>query len=171
MKNLAILILCCCFAVGCAKAPTNSASETNASEPPAIKSADVVQARPQELTLTAGESGEALIALQITKGYHVNANPASFSYLIATELNITPADGIAVEFLRYPDPVVQKFAFAEKPLAVYEGQINVKAQLKAAKSTKPGQHNLSAKLRVQACDENVCYAPGTIDLVVPVNVK
>ena len=171
MRELGILILCCCFAAACAKAPTNSASETNASEPPAIKSVDVVQVKPQALTLSAGESGEALIALQISNGYHINANPASFSYLIATNLEITPADGIAVEFMTYPNPLVKKFAFAEKPLAVYEGQTNVKAQLKASKSTKPGQHNLSAKLRVQACDEKVCYAPGTIDLVVPVNVK
>ena len=171
MKNLVIVTLCCCFAIACAKTPTNNVTETNASEAPAIRSVDVVQAKPQELTLSAGEAGEALIALQITNGYHVNANPASFSYLIATNLEITPADGIAVEFLRYPDPITRKFPFAEKPLAVYEGQTNVKAQLKASKSTKPGQHNLSAKLRVQACDEHVCYAPGTIDLTVPVNVK
>jgi hypothetical protein len=40
-----------------------------------------------------------VVRLQITSGYHVNANPASFSYLIPTQLELTPADGIAVEFI------------------------------------------------------------------------
>jgi hypothetical protein len=43
--------------------------------------------------------------------------------------------------------------------------------LKATPAAEPGKHNLSAKLRVQACDDQVCYAPGTIDLTIPVTVK
>ena len=109
--------------------------------------------------------------LEIKNGYHVNANPPSFPYLKATELQITPAEGISVQFMKYPDPLTKKFAFAEKPLAVYEGETTLKASIKAEKSAKPGTHNLSAKLSVQACDEAVCYAPGTMDITVPVNIK
>jgi hypothetical protein len=130
-----------------------------------------VKATPQPVTLAAGESGDALVTLQITNGYHVNANPPTFSYLKATELEIPPAEGISVEFMTYPNALTKKFAFAEKPLAVYEGQTILKARLKADKSAKSGSHNLSAKLRVQACDESVCYAPGTLDVTVPVNIK
>jgi len=155
----------------CAQAPSSNAPATNAAEPPLIKSTDVVKATPQPVTLAAGESGEAVVTLQITKGYHVNANPPTFSYLKATELEITPASGIAVEFMTYPDALTKKFPFAEKPLSVYEGETILKARLKADKSAKPGPHNLSAKLRVQACDDNVCYAPGALDVTVPVNVK
>ena len=171
MKNCLWLLAVCCLATACAKAPTNNTAESNASEPPAINSVDVVKAKPQELTLGAGESGEAVVRLQITDGYHVNANPASFSYLIPTKLELSPADGIAVEFITYPDPLTRKFSFSEKPLAVYEGETTLKARLKTDKASKPGTHNLSAKLRVQACDDKVCYAPGAIDLVMPVNIK
>lgn len=169
-RRISILVLCC-FIAGCAKAPENSGGTNSAAEGPAIRSVDVVQARPEEATLMSGESGEALVRLQITNGYHVNANPPSFPYLKATELEITPADGIAVEFMTYPDPLTRKFSFSEKPLAVYEGETILKARLKADKTAKPGKHNLSAKLRVQACDDKVCYAPGTLDVVVPVNIK
>ena len=157
--------------IACAKAPTNNSAQINGNEPPAINSVDVVKANPQEVTIAAGESGEAVVKLQITSGYHVNANPPTFSYLIPTELKLTPADGIGVDFITYPDALTKKFSFAEKPLAVYEGETTLKARLKADKTTKPGAHNLSAKLRVQACDDKVCYAPGAIDLVVPVNIK
>ena len=170
MKNCIWLLVLCCLGVACAKAPTNS-TQANANEPPAINSVDVVKANPQEVTITAGASGDAVVRLQISNGYHVNANPPSFSYLKATELELTPADGIAVEFVTYPDALTKKFSFSEKPLAVYEGETTLKARLKADKTTKPGTHNLSAKLRVQACDDKVCYAPGAIDLVVPVNIK
>ena len=172
MKNLIWLFVLCCLATACAKAPTNNTTESNTSEPPAINSVDVVKANPQEVTMAAGESGDAVVRLKITDGYHVNANPATFSYLIATKLELTPADGIAVEFITYPDPVTRTFSFSpEKPLAVYEGETILKARLKADKASKPGTHNLSAKLRVQACDDKVCYAPGAIDLAVPVNIK
>ena len=169
MKNCLWLLVLCCLGVACAKGPTNN--NQPASEPPAINSVDVVKAKPQDVTIAAGEAGGAVGKLQITNGYHVNANPPSFSYLIPTQLELAPADGIAVEFVKYPDALTKTFAFAEKPLAVYEGETTVKARLKADKTTKPGTHNLSAKLRVQACDDKVCYAPGTIDLVVPVNIK
>jgi hypothetical protein len=174
MKNCLWLLAVCCLATACAKAPTNNTQPTaaNTSEAPAINSVDVVKASPQEVTMATGESGDALVRLKITAGYHVNANPATFSYLIATKLELTPSDGITVEFITYPDPVTRTFAFSpEKPLAVYEGETTLKARLKADKASKPGTHNLSAKLRVQACDDKVCYAPGAIDLVMPVNIK
>ena len=152
--------------MACTKAPT---SETQ--EPQAINSVDVVKANPQDVSIAAGESGEAVVQLRITNGYHVNANPPSQPYLKPTEIEIPPAQGISVEFITYPDPLVRTFAFSETPLKVYEGETNLKVRLKADKSATSGARNLSAKLRVQACDDKVCYAPGALDLIVPVTVK
>jgi Disulphide bond corrector protein DsbC len=168
-RKLAVLALCL-LATACAKSPVNTTG-TNANEPPRIASTDVVKATPQEATLARGETGDVLVPIKITHGYHINANPPTFTYLIATELEVPPAEGVSVEFITYPDALIKTFAFAEKPLAVYEGEAIVKARLKAAKSAQPGQHNLLAKLHVQACDEKVCYAPGVLDLKIPVTIK
>ena len=86
-------------------------------------------------------------------------------------MEIPTAGGLSVNFIVYPDPITRKFSFAEKPLAVYEGETILKVQLKADKSAKSGPQTLAAKLRVQACDDQVCYAPGTIDLAIPVVIK
>jgi hypothetical protein len=126
---------------------------------------------PQETTLAPGESGDAVVRLQIKDGYHVNANPPSQSYLKATEIELKPQQGISVEFITYPDPLIRNFSFSETPLKVYEGETNLKIHLFADKTATPGKHNLSAQLRVQACDDKVCYAPGALDVTVPVNVK
>jgi DsbC/DsbD-like thiol-disulfide interchange protein len=138
---------------------------------PRVTSTNVVKVTPEELTLAKGESAYAVVRLQIQHGYHINANPPSFPYLKATELELAPASGISVSFVTYPDPLTKTFSFADGPLKVYQGDTTVKAMLKAAPAAAAGQHNLSAKLRVQACDDQVCYAPGTIDLTIPVTVK
>ncbi|HSE16629.1 MAG TPA: protein-disulfide reductase DsbD domain-containing protein [Pyrinomonadaceae bacterium] len=167
MRRLLPLLLLSVLMAACGRAPTNTAE----AEPPRINSIDVVKVVPRETTLAPGESGDVLVRLLITDGYHVNANPPSQSYLKATEIELKPQEGFSVEFITYPDPLVKSFSFSPTPLKVYEGETDLKLKLKADKSTTPGKHNLSAKLRVQACDDKVCYAPGAIDVIVPVNVK
>ena len=173
-KKILLLLLCLLIA-GCAKSPADNSqpatSNANASDPPAIKSVDVVEATPQETTITRGESGDVIVPIKIANGYHVNANPPTFPYLKPTELQLPQTDGISVEFISYPDPLKRKFAFAEQELAVYEGEAIVKARVKAEKSAQAGKRNLSAKLRVQACDEKVCYAPGELAVMIPLNIK
>ena len=169
------LLVLCCFVAACSKGATDPAPNPTPSpigvDPAAIKSTDVVQATPQEATITRGESGDVVVPIKITHGYHVNANPPSFSYLKATELELPKSDGLTVEFIIYPDPLKKKFSFADQELAVYEGEVTVKARVKAEKSARSGTRNLSAKLRVQACDDKVCYAPGVLDVTLPVNIK
>jgi len=173
MKKCLGLVMISLVLMGCSKAPTTTTTKTTANDndPPAINSVDVVKAQPQEATLAPGQSGETLVMVQIQNGYHVNANPPSQPYLKPIELELKPADGISVEFITYPDPLIRTFSFSETPLKVYEGNTPLKVRLKADKKALPGKHNLSAKLRVQACDEKVCYAPGALDVVVPVNIK
>lgn len=157
----------CLIVAGCAKPQPPS----NTDQKSGITSAGVVKATPLETNITRGESAEAIVRLKIDDGYHVNANPPSFPYLIATQLELTPATGISVGSITYPNALTKKFSFSEQPLAVYEGEAEVKVRFTAEKSAPAGVHNLSAKLRVQACDDQVCYAPGSIDLTLPVNIK
>jgi hypothetical protein len=109
--------------------------------------------------------------LTIDKGYHVNANPPTFPYLKPTELIFKATPAISISSVKYPGATTRKFQFAEKPLAVYEGEAIIKVDLKVNKGTPQGKQNLSGTLRVQACDEEVCYAPGEREIVIPVNIK
>jgi hypothetical protein len=177
LKKL-IVLFCLLLSAACATpaAETKQAGAQNQqpstnNQSQQIKSTDVVKVTPQELTLAKGQSDYAIVRLQIQSGYHINANPPSLPYLIPTDLQLPPASGITVSFVTYPDPLTKTFSFADEPLKVYEGDTTVKAMLKATPAAEPGKHNLSAKLRVQACDDQVCYAPGTIDLTIPVTVK
>lgn len=130
-----------------------------------------MKASPEEVTISPGGTADAIVRLKIDNGFHVNANPPSFPYLKATELELTNAEGVSVSFTRYPEPLLKKFAFDDSPLAVYEGETTLSVKLRAERSTSPGRKNLSGKLRVQACDDQVCYAPAAMDIAIPVNVK
>ena len=136
-----------------------------------ITSEGVVKAAAQRVEIPAGGSAEATVRLTIQSGYHVNANPPTFPYLKATVLEISTPEGVSVAFVTYPKAVNKKFAFAEQPLAVYEGDTDLKAMLKSDKRTNKGERSIPARLRIQACDDQVCYPPGTIELAIPVTVK
>lgn len=174
LRNVAILGLLVAVA-GCARSsgPTEVGQAT-ADELPISKkvaSTDVVKVSPTPIEIPAGGEGETVLRLTIQTGYHLNANPPTYPYLIATELEIPPANGVSVGFITYPDPIKQKFEFAEEPLAVYEGETDLKIFLQIDKSATKGPLNLAGQLRVQACDDQVCYPPGTLSVTIPVTIK
>lgn len=162
--------------MACSKPAGNSANEPAATTatspaPQRITSESVVKVEAQPVEIPAGGSAEAVVRVAIQSGYHINANPPTYPYLKATELEISPADGVSLGSVKYPIGLSKKFSFAEKSLAVYEGETELKAALKADKSAKPGQRSISARLRIQACDDQVCYPPGTLELAIPVNIN
>ncbi|HVS82915.1 MAG TPA: protein-disulfide reductase DsbD domain-containing protein [Pyrinomonadaceae bacterium] len=156
----------------------------SASSPVSISSsADVVKVRAADVSIPAGGNADATVTLSISPGYHINANPATFSYLIATEVRQVPApDGICVVTgkIVYPAGINKKFAFAEKPLAVYEGEVVIKLPLHVPRPgeggcygylTKGAHDSLPINVKVQACDNEKCYSPATLDATITVNVK
>ena len=174
-RSTRILINCCLLLMvvsGCYRSVQNSTSES-ATTPEGLKitSESVVSAAVKEVEVPAGGSAEAVVRVTVQNGYHINANPPTYPYLKATELELAGTDGLSVGFIRYPDPLTKKFGFAEKPLAVYEGEVLLKVFLNAAKSAKQGKQSFAGKLRIQACDEQVCYPPGSKEIVIPVLIK
>ncbi len=149
----------------------DASSPAASTSPKKVTSESVVKAEPLPVEILAGGSGDAVLRVTIQNGYHVNANPPTFPYLIATELEIKAGEGVAAGKVVYPAPKTGTFAFSEKPLAVYEGTTEVKAELRAEKTAPKGSRAMKAVLRIQACDDQVCYPPGKLDLQIPVTIK
>lgn len=158
---------------GATTTATPGASNSSATTETATKAppSDVVRVETPGVEIKAGSSGEATIKLTIANGYHINANPPSFPYLKATELTVEPNAGITAGKPVYPASVTRKFAFSKDPLAVYEGETAIKLPLSAAAGAQKGAQKLTGRLRIQACDEEACYQPRTIEAFIPVTVK
>jgi DsbC/DsbD-like thiol-disulfide interchange protein len=151
----------------------NTSSNQNESAAGATKTppADIVRAESESVEIAAGGAADAVVLLTIMDGYHINANPATLSYQIATQVNVEPSEGLTVGQPVYPSSMMRKFAFEPQPFAVYEGKASIKLPLKAEAGATKGAHTLKAKVRVQACDDQACYPPRTLNTSIPVNVK
>ncbi|MFQ5953747.1 MAG: thioredoxin domain-containing protein [Kiloniellales bacterium] len=122
-------------------------------------SADHVRA-----TATARDGGdhdEIAVSLDIDAGYHINANPASLDYLIATRLVF---DRLTPSRVRYPKASRFKPAFAAEALDVYEGTVELRATFPKGVLEK-GQL-VRAAVTVQACDDRTCLPPADLPVVV-----
>ncbi|MEP6569345.1 MAG: protein-disulfide reductase DsbD domain-containing protein [Acidobacteriota bacterium] len=175
-RPIHILLSCLClFVVASCSKPAPTSGPEVAPGPSAssrkVTSESVVKVEPQPVAISPGGSGEAIVRLTIRSGYHVNANPPTYPYLKATTLDIAAGDGVSLAFVTYPKAVDKKFSFADKPLAVYEGTTDLKATLKADKAVRKGERSIPARLRIQACDDQVCYPPGTLEFAIPANVN
>lgn len=92
-------------------------------------------------------------------GLHVNSNEPLEDFLIPTILTLEPPDGISLEGLAWPKPVMLEQQGAEKPLAVFEEEFVIGAAFALADDLAPGQYTVPGRLRYQACDERMCYIP------------
>jgi hypothetical protein len=120
------------------------------------------------------------VTLLISPGFHVNANPATFPYLIPTEVQHTVDPDESLPIMGkpiYPAPVNKTFSFAEKPLAVYEGEVGIKLPLRGPKPRQSysqiGKGHLSFPIivKVQACDNEKCYSPARLNAAIAIEVK
>ncbi|PIX74520.1 MAG: thioredoxin domain-containing protein [Rhodocyclales bacterium CG_4_10_14_3_um_filter_68_10] len=96
------------------------------------------------------------LSLQVEDGWHVNANPASFAYLVPTKLLIANA---VPRRIVYPQGKPFAPRFAPEPIRVYEGKVAIRAEFPPG-----GADGMRARLSVQACNETVCLAPSTLDV-------
>lgn len=166
--KLALTFACATLAFALASC-RNSQTVPSTPNPQMVSSTDQVVKAYAHFIPSA--SPPASIELVISPGFHVNANPATFPYLIATQVQPGKVDGITVgDKLTYPPPKMQSFTFEpQQPLAVYEGSVTIPIPLTAAADAK-GQRTIPFKIRVQACDSEKCYPPATLDAALQVDV-
>jgi len=148
--------------------PDPAPTEQGGKQPPA----NVVTAKADDAKFgPSGGETDAKVTLSIAPGYHIHANPATLKYLIATTLTLSPPAGITADAPIYPKPQTKKFSFDPTPLSVFEGTAEIIVKLHAAGKPAEGNRPIAGKLRYQACDDNACYPPKTIDVAIPVVVN
>jgi DsbC/DsbD-like thiol-disulfide interchange protein len=114
--------------------------------------------------VAAGGSFQVTVTLQVKSGYHINAQKPTEDYLVGTLLTLTPPEGVAVSKIAYPSAEMATFEFSETPLAVYDGTVKIVATLKSAASLAPGRITVPGKVRFQACNDQACLPPSTVDV-------
>ncbi len=101
-----------------------------------------------------------VIRLRIDAGWHVNANPASFAFLVPTSVEVE--GGARLDRVSYPPGRAFQPDFSPQALSVYEETIEIPAQI-ARRDSQPAR----VAVRYQACDSSRCLPPGTTHLDLP----
>ncbi len=141
--------------------------QSSAQTQPAIVQAHLTLVTP---IVHPGSTIRASVMADIASGYHINDHHPSLDYLIPTNLKFAPIDGFAVASILYPKGRVEKLAFSNTGLSVYEGKIEINAQLKVAPETPPGEYLLRGRLEYQACNDRACFPPSSVPLAAKVKV-
>jgi thiol:disulfide interchange protein DsbD len=155
---LASILVCI---AGAAPPPQQIPSGRDVLSPSAFASLDPV---------ARGGVFQIAVVLKIREGFHINAREKSADYLIATDLRSEAPAGFKTGEVAYPKGELHTFSFSKKPLNVYEGKVVLRADVTALPDAPLGAQHIPLKLRYQACSNEVCLPPVTLDVDVPVNV-
>jgi cytochrome c biogenesis protein CcdA/thiol-disulfide isomerase/thioredoxin len=128
------------------------------------------QTRPPEATVTPfveasgvrpGSPIRVALMVALPEGLHVQSDKPRDPSLIPTVLTIEPPSGVKVTQLVFPHPTDFAQEGQAQPLAVFEHEFVVGAELEIDRTVQAGALTIPARLRYQACNDKVCFRPTT----------
>jgi thiol:disulfide interchange protein DsbD len=134
-----------------------------------VLTANVALAQPPRATVTPFVESEALpagttrvaISVSLPQGLHVQSDRPRDPSLIPTVLTVETPAGVRVTNLIYPEPSDFTLEGETEPLAVFDHEFVVGAELQLDASVPVGTLTIPGRVRYQACDDKVCFQPRT----------
>lgn len=120
--------------------------------------------------IAENSTATAKLTVTIQPGFHIQSDHPKSDFLIPSTLKLTPADGISVVRVTWPQPQEHKFSFSADPLSVFEGTVPVTVRLKESGAQHVGSHVLKGTFRYQACSDQLCRPPVTVPVSLTVDV-
>ena len=115
-----------------------------------------------------GSQFEIAAVVEIAKGWHVNANPAKEGF-IATQVSLPEVPHLTFGEVVYPAGDMLKLgSIGEAP--VYHDTITIGIQADLSQTAPVGLSTLDFQLRYQACNDEQCLLPETLDFSVPIEI-
>jgi uncharacterized protein YyaL (SSP411 family) len=148
---------------GAAPAPIEAAHEREAGAGPLAmleqEAEQLVTVRLELEDAGAGAWQSFRLALDVAPGWHLQANPPSESFLVATTV---AAEGAELRGVAYPAGEPQRVTFSSRPIACYHGHCEIAGEV-APRAARPGAQGPSARLLLtyQLCDDHRCLPPVT----------
>lgn len=117
-----------------------------------------------------GRAVHAAVVLDIPDGYHVNANKVANKFSIPTTVKLEAPEGVRISPLAYPAGHPRKLKFSNDPLSLYEGRAVIRFTAAFPANFKTGETEIRARVRYQACNDELCYPPVTREITMPIAV-
>ncbi|MCU0249926.1 MAG: thioredoxin family protein [Vicinamibacterales bacterium] len=111
----------------------------------------------------AGSAVRLALKVSLPENLHTQSNKPLDPTLIPTVLTIDAPAGVTVDEIVYPAAIALKQEGLEQPLAVFEHEFLVGAQVTLSSNVPGGELTLPGRLRYQACNDMMCFAPVTTE--------
>jgi thiol:disulfide interchange protein DsbD len=119
------------------------------------------------------QGGTAQVALGVTtrSPWHINAHLVTEDFLVPTEVKFLPPPGVTVRGVVYPQGIEKKLGFSSAPLRLYEGTVYIGAMIDVARDAPLDTVSVRAIITYQACDNEKCLLPESLEVFIPVPVS
>jgi thioredoxin:protein disulfide reductase len=111
--------------------------------------------------VAAGSAVRVALTVELPEKLHVQSDKPRDPSLIPTVLTVEAPAGVRVTNLVFPHPADFKLEGQAEPLAVFEHEFVVGAEIEVTSATALGSLVVPGRLRYQACDDKVCFQPRT----------
>jgi uncharacterized protein YyaL (SSP411 family) len=99
------------------------------------------------------------VRLEIPAGWHINSHQPLQEYLRPTELRLEPGTTYRLARVDYPEGERLALPFDPEPLSVYQGTVNLTAEIEAPSSAGTEGASIPLRISYQLCSDRECLAP------------
>jgi hypothetical protein len=127
----------------------------------------IVVTPPDPLVLKHGASADQALRVTVVSGFHVNGDKPKDEFLIPLKLTWTgPLEARSITY-----PKTEELKVGNQMLVVLTGTFIIHTNFAAPQSLAPGATTVTGKLRYQACNNEMCFRPSSVEVKLPVVVE
>jgi hypothetical protein len=123
---------------------------------------------PNPITVKRGSTAVENLRVEVLPGFHVNSDHPKDEYLIP--LKLTWQDGpLETKSVSFPRP--EEIQVGQERLLVFTGSFDIRTEFTAPATASAGSTTIIGKLRYQACSNQMCFRPASVEVKLPVTVE
>jgi DsbC/DsbD-like thiol-disulfide interchange protein len=125
-------------------------------------------ATPSPVTIKRGSTVIETLKVEVLPGFHVNSDHPRDEYLIPLKLSWqdSPLETKTISF-----PKAEEIQVGNENLLVFTGTFDIRTEFAAPANAPAGETTITGKLRYQACSNQMCFRPSSIEIKLPVNIE
>ena len=122
---------------------------------------------PEPLVVKHGANADQSLKVTVVPGFHVNGDKPKDEFLIPLKLTWTgPLEAKTITY-----PKTEEIKVGNQNLVVLTGSFLIHTNFIAPPNLARGSSAMTGKLRYQACNNEMCFRPSSVEVKLPVVVE
>lgn len=125
-------------------------------------------APPEPLTVKRGSTAAENLRVEVLPGFHVNSDHPKDEFLIP--LKLTWQEGpLKTQSINFPK--AEEIQVGNDHLLVFTGTFDIRTNFAVPSNAPAGSITITGKLRYQACSNQMCFRPASLEVKLPVTIE